>query len=161
MSNDPIARLRETGEELPQSVREELLPLGLSDEPLPAFSRKVGRNDPCQCGSGKKYKKCCLDADEAARSSMRADALGPRAQMAEYAKPIIDVTNGSAESIREAIDIAKIFWNLAVLRDDAMREGALREALVQIDEASRADFEETARMMLERHRAMFPEMHES
>ena len=26
----------------------------------------VGRNDPCPCGSGKKYKKCCLAADEAA-----------------------------------------------------------------------------------------------
>jgi hypothetical protein len=23
-------------------------------------ARKVGRNDPCPCGSGKKYKKCCL-----------------------------------------------------------------------------------------------------
>ncbi|MEK6867634.1 MAG: SEC-C metal-binding domain-containing protein, partial [Nanoarchaeota archaeon] len=23
--------------------------------------RKLGRNDPCYCGSGKKYKKCCLD----------------------------------------------------------------------------------------------------
>ncbi|MGH8646320.1 MAG: DUF1186 domain-containing protein [Gammaproteobacteria bacterium] len=23
---------------------------------------KVGRNDPCPCGSGKKYKKCCLEA---------------------------------------------------------------------------------------------------
>ena len=22
-------------------------------------TRKVGRNDPCTCGSGKKYKKCC------------------------------------------------------------------------------------------------------
>jgi uncharacterized protein YecA (UPF0149 family) len=22
-------------------------------------SAKVGRNDPCPCGSGKKYKKCC------------------------------------------------------------------------------------------------------
>ena len=22
-------------------------------------SEKVGRNDPCPCGSGKKYKKCC------------------------------------------------------------------------------------------------------
>jgi len=22
----------------------------------------LGRNDPCSCGSGKKYKKCCLDA---------------------------------------------------------------------------------------------------
>lgn len=21
--------------------------------------RKIGRNDPCPCGSGKKYKKCC------------------------------------------------------------------------------------------------------
>ena len=21
---------------------------------------KVGRNDPCPCGSGKKYKQCCL-----------------------------------------------------------------------------------------------------
>jgi hypothetical protein len=25
---------------------------------------KVGRNEPCHCGSGKKYKKCCLAADE-------------------------------------------------------------------------------------------------
>lgn len=24
-----------------------------------AVSSKVGRNDPCPCGSGKKYKKCC------------------------------------------------------------------------------------------------------
>ena len=24
--------------------------------------RKVGRNDPCPCGSGKKFKKCCLNA---------------------------------------------------------------------------------------------------
>jgi hypothetical protein len=25
---------------------------------------KIGRNDPCPCGSGKKYKKCCLNVDE-------------------------------------------------------------------------------------------------
>lgn len=24
---------------------------------------KPGRNDPCQCGSGKKYKRCCLEKD--------------------------------------------------------------------------------------------------
>jgi methionyl aminopeptidase len=24
---------------------------------------KVGRNDPCPCGSGLKYKKCCLGKD--------------------------------------------------------------------------------------------------
>jgi len=24
--------------------------------------KQTGRNDPCPCGSGKKYKKCCLEA---------------------------------------------------------------------------------------------------
>lgn len=26
---------------------------------------KVGRNDPCPCGSGKKYKNCCIEKGEA------------------------------------------------------------------------------------------------
>jgi hypothetical protein len=29
------------------------------EEPQPVGLSKVGRNDPCPCGSGKKYKKCC------------------------------------------------------------------------------------------------------
>jgi tetratricopeptide (TPR) repeat protein len=29
---------------------------------------KPGRNDPCPCGSGKKYKKCCLVANAAHKS---------------------------------------------------------------------------------------------
>jgi hypothetical protein len=24
------------------------------------MGKKIGRNDPCPCGSGKKYKKCCM-----------------------------------------------------------------------------------------------------
>ena len=31
------------------------------------MSKKIGRNDPCPCGSGKKYKKCCLDKIQKAR----------------------------------------------------------------------------------------------
>src|SRR5215813_11900546 len=30
-------------------------------------NKKVCRNDPCPCGSGRKYKKCCLPSQEAAR----------------------------------------------------------------------------------------------
>ena len=26
--------------------------------------QKIGRNDPCPCGSGKKYKKCCLRIED-------------------------------------------------------------------------------------------------
>lgn len=31
---------------------------------IPNTSMKIGRNDPCHCDSGKKYKRCCLGKDE-------------------------------------------------------------------------------------------------
>jgi len=34
---------------------------------------KVGRNDPCPCGSGKKYKKCCMAKDQAQREDTSPD----------------------------------------------------------------------------------------
>lgn len=34
-----------------------------ASEPARNPNRDVGRNDPCPCGSGKKYKKCCLEAE--------------------------------------------------------------------------------------------------
>ena len=35
-------------------------PLMAGGETVVRDEPKVGRNDPCPCGSGKKYKKCCL-----------------------------------------------------------------------------------------------------
>lgn len=34
------------------------------DNKVRQLSEPVGRNDPCPCGSGKKYKKCCMPKDE-------------------------------------------------------------------------------------------------
>jgi hypothetical protein len=36
---------------------------------------KVGRNDPCPCGSGKKYKKCCMLSSQQEETQPR---LSPR-----------------------------------------------------------------------------------
>jgi hypothetical protein len=44
---------------------------------------KTGRNDPCPCGSGKKYKKCCMPGHEEARKLMPKEQLK---QMEEKAK---------------------------------------------------------------------------
>jgi preprotein translocase subunit SecA len=49
-----------------QMVRRQTLPEdedeGEEARPAPVrLKSKVGRNDPCPCGSGKKYKKCCLN----------------------------------------------------------------------------------------------------
>jgi hypothetical protein len=45
----------------------EVLPSDESEEYIPTFKRespRVGRNDPCPCGSGKKHKKCCLNINK-------------------------------------------------------------------------------------------------
>jgi SEC-C motif len=34
--------------------------------------KDVGRNDPCPCGSGKKFKKCCLGKESAAGAAFTA-----------------------------------------------------------------------------------------
>ena len=31
------------------------------NKPKPIVIEKIGRNEPCPCGSGKKYKKCCIN----------------------------------------------------------------------------------------------------
>lgn len=34
---------------------------------------KIGRNAPCPCGSGKKYKKCCIDKPESLLNDMLSE----------------------------------------------------------------------------------------
>jgi peptide deformylase len=38
-----------------------IIDFNIKGETIQRESVKVGRNDPCPCGSGKKYKKCCLE----------------------------------------------------------------------------------------------------
>ena len=65
-----LVRLNPTGEVKREKVAKET---GASGSPESAAkpqpirkAHKVGPNDPCPCGSGKKYKKCCRDKDIAA-----------------------------------------------------------------------------------------------
>lgn len=47
----PDARQGKTGKKDPPTVK----------QPYVRQGEKVGRNDPCPCGSGRKYKQCCMD----------------------------------------------------------------------------------------------------
>ena len=42
-----------------------------------APDKKPGRNDPCWCGSGKKYKRCHLDSDRRKASAHLNACKGP------------------------------------------------------------------------------------
>ena len=43
------------------------------------MAEEPGRNDPCPCGSGKKYKKCCL-AKKSAKRTLSATVLSGTAK---------------------------------------------------------------------------------
>jgi hypothetical protein len=59
-----------TGSEGPGRDREVLVEEALRAQAQEALRDKVGRNDPCPCGSGKKYKRCCLERHKKLFSTM-------------------------------------------------------------------------------------------
>ena len=60
---------------------------------------KIGRNDPCHCNSGKKYKKCCMASDEAAARAARpvqpAVVPAPGPSLANYFQEQDELTEAS------------------------------------------------------------------
>lgn len=55
--NDGVARTHR----LAMLLENNRMQFGTSEQTFVRTEEKIGRNDPCHCGSGKKYKKCCLN----------------------------------------------------------------------------------------------------
>ncbi len=55
--------------------------------------KAAGRNDPCPCGSGKKYKKCCLAADKRGRAEPAGGILGSFAELKAEIEELDDLSN--------------------------------------------------------------------
>jgi hypothetical protein len=72
-------------------------------------TQKTKRNDPCPCGSGKKYKQCCMKKDQAPRRARAvlahhlADQQETTAEMAE-AVAAYETTFDEIEAATEAMD---------------------------------------------------------
>lgn len=64
---------------------------------------KIGRNDPCSCGSGKKYKNCCLQKEQQKKGPLGGRKFTAKIlsaggvnkvqpQVQEQAQPAVDYT---------------------------------------------------------------------
>lgn len=95
------------------------------------FMASTGRNDACPCGSGKKYKKCCLPADDARRAEA-ARAAQQAATMVIEDDGLDDLSNSvlgllKADRFDEALAVCER------LRNEFPEEidGVEREAMVR------------------------------
>jgi len=70
---------------------------------------KTGRNDPCHCGSGKKYKRCCLEKDQASASAVaqaEADAQHSRREtLVDAIEAQLDPYDGLDDASNAVVDM--------------------------------------------------------
>jgi hypothetical protein len=52
---------------------------------------RPGRNEPCHCGSGRKYKHCCLEKDNAEASAARKAA----AEAVQQSSPVSETPHAA------------------------------------------------------------------
>jgi len=105
---------------------------------------KTGRNDPCPCASGKKYKRCCMAQDQAREQlALAAKRAQLQAQGAEHSARLGDVKAALFQGLQELQEPDELDNDSnAVI--DLIKAG-------QLDEAERA-----ARELLVR----YPEVHD-
>lgn len=100
---------------------------------------KIGRNHPCPCGSGKKYKHCCLSAREA------GTAVDPVKQMKVSLRAAVEKVQEDAARNMPGFHELGVFllfsdqggdaWLLEVTESDAVRIASAGQPLaVPIDE---------------------------
>lgn len=123
---------------------------------------KIGRNDPCHCGGGKKYKKCCLAGDEAVAARERpavvstdySAALPGYSQTGEMLRKLAALSPGAkAGKFQHLLDEVQPILTFMERREEI-------DLASQALEAHRAEFEELMNdevAYLERVRALFGE----
>jgi hypothetical protein len=118
---------------------------------------EIGRNEPCHCGSGKKYKKCCLQKDVASAPKKILD-FGYESDLAVRAKVIGKLDALLRETLYqdEVVEFLEEFWapifvddaDIRALRaDERARAGlerqipmAMRNAVLMGEEAFPAEY---------------------
>ena len=145
---------------------------------------KIGTNEPCPCGSGKKYKKCCalqglatskdiIVAQSRQKMLQNLDKLCGTKQkyvrntkfesmsdvLLEYAEPFTEsLKNDDKNEFEQAIQIAIVLWNCAVFREQPDKKKAYKKGLKML-KGRMCTKEDSAviEMMLERKRLLFPD----
>jgi len=109
---------------------------------------KPGRNDPCHCGSGKKYKTCCQPKEEAAERGVIAKDQAVREERAEARR--LQQRAAKAEFLARIADVGEVDEELEELT------AASNAAVALVKAGKLEEAEAAARDLLER----FPHVHD-
>src|SRR6266496_4305243 len=105
-----------------------------------------GRNDPCHCGSGKKYKKCHLDADQRSRVGISQSQPGSDSPSAsagvEHLPKLLRQLSGQG-STRARKELGELLSETEPILEYLRRQGEIEAAAAALEE-HRPEFEALA-----------------
>lgn len=101
---------------------------------------KIGRNDPCPCGSGRKFKRCCLGKQQTAGTNL-TEIQQAQISLQNAISKIQEKASQGVQKVHE-LGVFVLFsttggdaWMLEVSQSDALQVAAAKEILT-------VDFEE-------------------
>ncbi len=115
---------------------------------------KIGRNDLCICGSGKKYKKCCLQKSD----QDNAPPIKISEAILQIAKPLIKAYP-KRERITVLIDLAIYAWNVSLTSEEKSEEiekKAIELMPKEFDAADIASIIKQTDLLIERKSKLYP-----
>jgi|GEM_PF-1435665 len=135
---------------------------------------RIGRNQPCPCGSGKKYKKCCYEKNNIGQTLL-ANGFGKNLPkdavittktqnekmsevLLDFAEPLIDKCKDD-KAFYNALQICAIAWNSSFLSPEE-RNKLIDESFNKYinDNEDREIAKEILSKMLERKQKKFPDI---
>ena len=130
-TKNPLHNVWVTQQDVLKALPEEKPPVVIGGDytvrrPIP----KIGRNAPCHCGSGKKYKKCCFEKDQ---------------QLLRDASPYEGITMTQLRSMPSLVDDADMIremraYELKKLQPANLNEDQLYQAYLRADHFGMREF---------------------
>ena len=129
--------------------------------PFPTLKReKIGRNDPCPCGSGKKYKKCCAMIDDAETAQLSPEEcrlfyetwyglMGFINERMSVIKAKIKPEYPNAVNDVMIHKVREVLWKKPELIDEYLREAELSQEKIDILELWRRNHKKGMFFILE------------
>ncbi|MES9902614.1 MAG: SEC-C metal-binding domain-containing protein, partial [Sedimenticola sp.] len=124
------------------------------------MKNKIGRNDSCFCGSGKKYKKCCFNQGENSYTSNNAPPIKISEAILKILEPLLK-RHPKRKHIIVLIDLTILAWNISLSsgKDREDMEDKIIDLLPkEFDAVSLATTVKQIDLLVERKKKLYPEI---
>jgi len=120
----------------------------------------IGINDPCFCGTGKKYKQCCIKKNEKSNASDNRPPMEISKAILKIAEPLM-TKYPKGDRFTFFIDMAIAAWNISLASEEVraeLEDEIIKNMPEEIDAVDIVAIAEQMDMLVERKNKLYPDI---